>query len=158
MSPHWISATLQTQRKPPLCEAILGNTIYYNEFMIMQVLYWRPWWQQPPGETLLSHRNVEQAHGDTGGPAPHEQHVWRWVFFPFHQSNLSFSFMLVLWIRIPIDPELLSGSGSGIIVADPHPAKSKTAYKWNWILGCFYYWNLVLNREIEKRRNSSSLP
>ena len=36
-------------------------------------------------------------------------------------------FFAVLWIRIPIDPELLPGSGSGIIV--PDPAESERAYK-----------------------------
>ena len=37
----------------------------------------------------------------------------------------------VLWIRIQIrrDPELLPGSGSGIIVSDPDPAKSERACK-----------------------------
>ena len=29
----------------------------------------------------------------------------------------------VLWIRIRMDPELLPGSGSGILVLDPDPAK-----------------------------------
>ena len=33
------------------------------------------------------------------------------------------------WIRIRMDPELLPGSGSGIIVPDPDPAKSERAYK-----------------------------
>ena len=28
-----------------------------------------------------------------------------------------------------VDPELLPGSGSGIIVPDPNPAKSESAYK-----------------------------
>ena len=35
----------------------------------------------------------------------------------------------VLWIRIRMDPKLLPGSGSGIIVPDPDPAKSERAYK-----------------------------
>ena len=35
----------------------------------------------------------------------------------------------VLWIRIPMDPELLPGSGSGIKVSDPDPAKRERAYK-----------------------------
>ena len=33
------------------------------------------------------------------------------------------------WIRIRMDPELLPGSGSGIKVPDPDPAKSEKAYK-----------------------------
>ena len=54
-----------------------------------------------------------------------------YVFIPEHQyryrtSQLSQS---VLWIRICMDPELLPGSGSGIKVPDPDPAKSKRAYK-----------------------------
>ena len=35
----------------------------------------------------------------------------------------------VLWIRIRMDPELLPGSGSGIKVPNPDPAKSERAYK-----------------------------
>ena len=35
----------------------------------------------------------------------------------------------VLWIRIRMDPELWSGSGSGIIVPDLDPAKSERACK-----------------------------
>ena len=35
----------------------------------------------------------------------------------------------VLWIRIRMDPELLPGSGSGIIVPDPDPAKYERADK-----------------------------
>ena len=35
----------------------------------------------------------------------------------------------VLWIRIRMDPELLPGSGSGIIVPDPDPAKHERADK-----------------------------
>ena len=35
----------------------------------------------------------------------------------------------VLRIRIRMDPELLPGSGSGIKVPDPDPAKSERAYK-----------------------------
>ena len=35
----------------------------------------------------------------------------------------------VLWIRIRMDPELLPGSGSGIIVPDPEPAKHERADK-----------------------------
>ena len=35
----------------------------------------------------------------------------------------------VLWIQIRMDPELLPGSGSGIKVPDPDPAKSERAYK-----------------------------
>ena len=34
----------------------------------------------------------------------------------------------VFWIRIRMDPELLPGSGSGIKVPDPDPAKSERAY------------------------------
>ena len=37
--------------------------------------------------------------------------------------------LAVLWIRIRMDPELLPGSGSGIKVPDPDPAKSERAYK-----------------------------
>ena len=35
----------------------------------------------------------------------------------------------VLWIRIRMDPELLLGSGSGIIVPDLDPAKYERANK-----------------------------
>ena len=35
----------------------------------------------------------------------------------------------VLWIRIRMDPELLPGSGSGIFVPDPDPAKHGRADK-----------------------------
>ena len=35
----------------------------------------------------------------------------------------------VLWIRIRMDPELVTGSGSGIIFPDPDPAKSEKAYR-----------------------------
>ena len=41
--------------------------------------------------------------------------------------NDAFPFQAVLWIRM--DPELLPGSGSGIKVPDPDPAKSERAYK-----------------------------
>ena len=42
---------------------------------------------------------------------------------------LVYLFYPVLWIRIRMDPELLPGSGSGIKVSDPDPAKSERAYK-----------------------------
>ena len=44
----------------------------------------------------------------------------------------------VLRIRIRIDPELLPGSGSGIIVPDPDPAKNERADKLK-----FYHFRLV---------------
>ena len=56
---------------------------------------------------------------------------------PFH-PQISHNFVLsnkinspppVLWIRIRMDPELLPGSGSGIIVPDPDPAKYERADK-----------------------------
>ena len=43
-------------------------------------------------------------------------------------SDLAY-FCAVLWIRIRMDQELLPGSGSGIIVPDPDPAKSERADK-----------------------------
>ena len=39
--------------------------------------------------------------------------------------NLDFVLItILLWIRIRMDPELLPGSGSGIIVADPDPERA----------------------------------
>ena len=50
----------------------------------------------------------------------------------FSQSNFleKIQIQAVLWIRIRMDPELLSGSGSGsvIMVPDPDPAKSERAF------------------------------
>ena len=43
----------------------------------------------------------------------------------------------VLWIRIRMDPELLPGSGSGIIVPDSDPAKSERADKKKLNSGLF---------------------
>ena len=47
------------------------------------------------------------------------------------QWNFISKVMLIsaLWIRIRMDPELLPGSGSGIIVPDPDPAKSERTCK-----------------------------
>ena len=44
-------------------------------------------------------------------------------------SLRKFHFKTVLWLRIRLDPELLPGSGSGIILPDPDPAKSERACK-----------------------------
>ena len=45
------------------------------------------------------------------------------------QQNMKEQINPVLWIQICMDPELLPGSGSGIKVPDPDPAKSERAYK-----------------------------
>ena len=50
--------------------------------------------------------------------------------FTFSQMGLiQMLFIAVLWIRIRMDPELLSGTRSGIIVPDPDPAKYERSYK-----------------------------
>ena len=43
--------------------------------------------------------------------------------------SVGFKFKPVLWIRIRMDPELLPGSESGIIVPDPDPATNERADK-----------------------------
>ena len=52
---------------------------------------------------------------------------WIWPIWNFVCHSCLFS--PVLWIRIRMDPQLLPGSGSGIIVQDPDPAKYERADK-----------------------------
>ena len=51
------------------------------------------------------------------------------IYIQRRLTNRQVSFIPVLWIRIRMDPEILPGSGSVIIVPDPDPAKSVIADK-----------------------------
>ena len=59
----------------------------------------------------------------------HKQDLLSFLFLYLqHFPSILFHFSVaVLWIRIPMDPELLPGSGSGIKVSDPDPAKRERA-------------------------------
>ena len=55
-----------------------------------------------------------------------------------------YAFIPVLWIRIRMDPDLLPGSRSGIIVLDPDPAKSETVNSGLFVLLDNREWQIIV--------------